>query len=248
MVQRSKKHSVGRFRIKSWVWVLAFLIIGSFLVNIFLTYRPDFLFPQWKDYQVYGIDVSKYQGEVDWYQIRNHEVDFVFIKATEGERLVDRNFKQNWMRSKEAGIIRGAYHFYRPKIDWRSQARNFIEHVEIEKGDMPPVIDIELIHSRSQEYLVSEIKKWLTVVERHYGVKPIVYTYENYYNRFLLEDFRGYNLWIAKYSPSSPKLEDGARWEFWQYSESGALVGIDHMVDLNCFYGTQAQFQKILKK
>jgi lysozyme len=86
------------------------------------------------------------------------------------------------------------------------------------------------------------------VIEKHYGIRPIVYTYENYYNRFLLNEFRHYNLWIAKYNHSSPGLEDNARWEFWHFSETGELKGIDHKVDLNCFYGTEAQFRKILKK
>ncbi len=235
-------------RLKSSVWVVFLLILLLVLIKIFLSYRPSFLFPQWKDYQVFGIDVSKYQENVDWFQLKNHEVHFAFMKATEGERLVDKNFVDNWNSAKSAGIIRGAYHFYRPSVDWKKQAKLFIDHVELEKGDLPPVIDIEQVHSQSQEYLVSEIKKWLEVVEKHYGVKPIVYTYESYYNRFLLEDFRGYNLWIAKYNNASPKLEDGARWEFWQYSESGKLVGIDHNVDLNCFYGSKEQFKKILKK
>lgn len=235
-------------RLKSSAWMAIILFVLAILVKTFLEYRPSFLFPQWKDYKVFGIDISKYQGDIDWYQLKSHEVQFAFMKVSEGEKLIDRNFKDNWYSARQAGIRRGAYHFYRPNVDWKKQAKLYIENVELEKGDLPPVIDIELIHSQSQEYLVLEIKKWLTVIEKHYGVKPIVYTYENYYNRFLLEDFRGYNLWIAKYSHSAPKLEDGARWEFWQYSESGNLVGIEHKVDLNCFYGTKDEFQRLLKK
>lgn len=244
----SKSQSRRKYKLKSSVWIVLFTIIFLVLIRLFWIYRPSFIFPQWKNYSVFGIDVSKYQGEVDWYQLQHHGVDFAFIKASEGGKLIDKNFRSNWKNAKAVGIVRGAYHFYRPHIDWMTQAKLYIEQTPLEKGDMPPVIDIEVIHSRSQEYLVSEIKKWLAVVEKHYGVKPIVYTYENYYNRFLLEDFRGYNLWIAKYNNSSPKLEDGARWEFWQYSEEGSLVGIEHPVDLNCFYGSKEQFQKILIK
>lgn len=241
------KIKVKGHKIKRGIWIIIVTIL-AILAYTFYTYRPSFIFPQWKNFSVFGIDVSKYQGEIDWYQLKNHDIQFVFIKASEGQKLVDRHFEENWSEAKNAGMVRGAYHFYRPNVDWKKQAQNFIDHVELEKGDLPPVIDIELVHSQSQEYLISEIKKWLEVVERHYGVKPIVYTYENYYNRFLQEDFRGYNLWIAKYSNASPKLMDGARWEFWQYSESGKIVGIDHSVDLNCFYGTKEQFQKIRKK
>lgn len=229
------------------VLLLIFAVLFLFFKH-YSTLRPAFLFPRWKDYNVHGIDISKYQGNIDWYQLKNHEVRFAFIKATEGKELQDPNFEKNWRKAYQVGIARGAYHFYRPNVDWKIQARNFISNVELEKGDMPPVLDIELIHRNNQLYLLSEIKKWLEVVERHYGIRPIVYTYENYYNRFLLDEFRHYNLWIAKYSNSSPCLEDGARWEFWQYSESGQLNGIDHKVDMNCFYGTEAQFKKILKK
>lgn len=230
--------------------VIIMVILTALVVffSIFSKLRPAFLFPKWKDYKVYGVDVSRHQGDIDWYQLKSHEVKFAFIKATEGEKLIDKQFEENWSMAKEVGIARGAYHFYRPKLDWKIQARNFINNVELEKGDLPPVLDIELIHSKDQEYLVSEIKKYLEVLEKHYGMKPIVYTYENYYNRFLLDEFRGYNLWIAKYSNSAPALNDAAHWEFWQYSETGELIGISEKVDLNCFYGNKEQFQKILKK
>lgn len=216
--------------------------------KFFSTIRPSFLFPRWKDYKVQGIDVSKYQSDIDWYQMKAHEVRFAFIKATEGEKLIDKNFQKNWNRAKESGVARGAYHFYRPNVNWKIQARNFISQVKLEKGDLPPVLDIELVHHSNQLYLLLEIRKWLEVVEKHYGIRPIVYTYENYYNRFLQNEFRHYNLWIAKYNHASPQLEDGARWEFWQYSESGVLKGIDEKVDLNCFYGTEQEFKKILVK
>lgn len=238
----------GRFRLKKIVIIIILSVVILFVFRFFSTFRPSFLFPKWKDYTVHGVDVSKYQGSVDWYQLKNHEVKFAFIKATEGKELVDKEFEENWNGAKNAGIARGAYHFYRPHLDWKIQARNFIGRVELEKGDLPPVLDIELIHSRDQLNLLSDIRKWLEVVEKHYGIRPIVYTYENYYNRFLLNEFRHYNLWIAKYSHRAPVLEDEARWEFWQYSESGKIKGVNHKIDLNCFFGTEAQFRKILKK
>lgn len=238
----------GKLRINRILWIGITLISIFFIFNFFSTLRPAFLFPKWKDYAVHGVDVSKYQGQIDWYQLYNHEVKFAFIKATEGRELVDKEFQNNWQQAKEVGIIRGAYHFYRPNLDWKIQARNFISQVELEKGDLPPVLDIELVHHRDQLNLLSDIRKWLEVVERHYGVRPIVYTYENYYNRFLLNEFRHYNLWIAKYSHSSPCLEDDARWEFWQFSETGELKGVVNKIDLNCFFGTEAQLRKILKK
>lgn len=243
---------MSRRRGKLRIWRVLGIIFLFFLIILgiryFSTFRPVFLFPKWKEYSVYGIDVSKYQGQIDWYQLKSQDIKFVFIKATEGKELVDREFQLNWQRAKGANIVRGAYHFYSPRVDWKLQAKNFISQVKLEKGDMPPVLDIELIHSKNQLNLLEDIRKWLEVIERHYGIRPIVYTYENYYNRFLLNEFRHYNLWIAKYSNSPPDLEDAARWEFWQYSETGEYRGLDHKVDLNCFYGTEAQFQKILKK
>jgi len=243
MIWRKRKLRLNRL-----VWIGLFLVLSFFVFKFFSTIRPAFLFPKWKEYSVHGVDISKYQGTIDWYQLKNHEVKFAFIKATEGKELVDREFQTNWKRAREAGIARGAYHFYSPHLDWKIQARNFISQVELEKGDLPPVLDIELVHHRDQLNLLSDIRKWLEVVEKHYGVRPILYTYENYYNRFLLNEFRHYNLWIAKYSNIAPELEDAARWEFWQYSETGDIKGVENKIDLNCFYGTEAQFRKILKK
>lgn len=219
-----------------------------FIYKLYVEYRPAMLFPKWKDYKVVGIDVSKYQGDIDWFDLQAQNISFVFMKATEGNKIVDRNFNNNWRFIKKTEIVRGAYHFYRPHISWKTQAELFKSTVHIEKGDLPPVLDVEIIHSAGQEDLIADMKKWLQDIEKHYGMKPIVYTYENFYNNYLLEEFRGYNLWIAKYHNSRPTLNDDGHWEFWQYTEKGSLHGIKHPVDMNVFYGSKKQLKKILKK
>lgn len=237
--KRRKRSSISAFGI------IVFLAI---LLYVYKDIRPDFMFPAWKDYEVYGIDVSRYQLDIDWAQIANHEVSFAFIKATEGRSLVDRKFHTNWRNARYHDVPRGAYHFYRPHINWKEQYELFIKTVDIERGDLPPVLDIEVVNSTKSHYMVADIKKWLQAIEQHYGVRPIVYTYINFYNSYLLNDFRSYNLWIAKYSSSEPILKDNGRWEFWQYTDKGKIVGVEGDVDLNCFYGTKDQFKKLLKK
>lgn len=228
--------------------ILGLILVLYFGYKLFVEYRPAMLFPKWKDYSVVGIDVSKYQGDIDWFDLQAQNISFVFIKATEGNRLVDRSFINNWRFVKKTKIIRGAYHFYRPHISWKVQAELFKKTVDLEEGDLPPVLDVEVIHSAGQEVLIPDMKKWLEDIEHHYGMKPIVYTYENFYNNYLLEEFRGYNLWIAKYHNDKPRLDDEGHWEFWQYTDNGKLNGIDHPVDMNVFYGSKKQLQKILKK
>lgn len=240
--------SKNRRRRRSSISVFGIVIFLTILIYVYKDIRPDFMFPSWKDYEVFGIDVSRYQSDIDWAQIAHHEVSFAFIKATEGKTLVDRKFQSNWNNAKFHNVPRGAYHFYRPHISWKDQYNLFIRNVKLEKGDLPPVLDIEVVNSNKSHYMVKDIKNWLTAIERHYGVRPIVYTYINFYNSYLLNDFRDYNLWIAKYSTSEPLLKDNGRWEFWQYTDKGKIEGIDGDVDLNCFFGTKNQLKKLLKK
>lgn len=229
--------------------ILLFIIaLVLSLILLFYKYGIDspFFFPKWKHYEVYGVDVSRYQHHIDWKTIEKQGIAFAFVKATEGNYLVDVQFKKNWYNLSKTNIRRGAYHFYRPEISWKKQAKMFINTVEIKKGDLPPVLDIEVKGIQAKH--IEDIKKWLNLVEAHYGMRPIVYSYQNYYNKHLKNQFKNYNLWIAKYSNFEPFLMDFAHWEFWQYSETGRLKGVKYPIDLNCFYGNIEQLDKMTKK
>jgi lysozyme len=194
------------------------------------------------DEKAIGFDVSEYQSEIDWEQTyhidESFELSFVFIRATAGKNKTDKRFKENWKASKERELIRGAYHYYRPNENSIAQAENFIKNVKLEKGDLPPVLDIEkLPKSQSIDSLKVGLRRWLKKVEKHYKVKPIIYSGESYYTDFLKEEFSDYPLWIANYNFWRNHLEDD--WLFWQFTEKAQIQGIEGMVDVNIFNGNK---------
>jgi len=198
--------------------------------------------------KVIGIDVSEFQGKVDWEEVEildeKYPVQFVFIRATAGNDRVDRQFNKNWEGAKENKIMRGAYHYYRPNENSIEQADLFIKTVKLQKGDLPPVLDIEkLPKNQSLDSLKVGLKRWLTKVEKHYQVRPIIYSGERYYSDFLKEEFSEYLFWIANYNFYREKIEDD--WLFWQFTEKASLPGIKHRVDVNIYNGDLEQLQFI---
>jgi lysozyme len=203
-------------------------------------------------YQIHGIDVSKYQQNVRWeavkqMKVRDVQLGFAFIKATQGTDRTDDSYALNWKQAKEAQIARGAYHFYNPTQNGKQQAKHFIQSVTLECGDLPPVLDIEVTKGVSAKKLKKELKAWLTEVEGHYKVKPIIYTNAGFYNNILGSDFDQYPLWVAHYQ----QLEQPAvkrNWLFWQHSDKGRVNGIAAAVDFNVFNGDSTAFKALLLK
>ncbi|RVT75904.1 glycoside hydrolase family 25 protein [Flavobacterium sufflavum] len=203
------------------------------------------------DDKAIGIDVSEYQGEIEWDSVEtmddNFKLSFVFIRATVGKDRLDKKFKENWLNAKENKIIRGAYHYYRPNENSLEQAELFIKTVRLQKGDLPPVLDIEkLPENQSIERLKIGLKRWLIAVEEHYKVKPIIYTGERYYDDFLKEEFSDYLFWIANYNFYREKMKED--WLFWQFTEKATVSGIKGNVDVNIFNGDLQQLQFITKE
>lgn len=200
------------------------------------------------DAKAIGIDVSEYQGEIDWDEVEtldNHyQVTFVFVRATVGNDRLDKRFEENWLQVKKKKLIRGAYHYYRPNENSLEQAELFIKTVTLQKGDLPPVLDIEqLPKNQSLERLKVGLKRWLNKVEDHYKVKPIIYTGERYYDDFLKEEFSNYLFWIANYNFYREKIDSD--WLFWQFTEKAAVNGIVRTVDVNIYNGDLQQLQFI---
>ena len=186
-----------------------------------------------------GFDVSEYQGDINWAEADSIDVyplQYVFIRATAGNDKVDLKFNQNWNAAKKHNLLRGAYHYYRPNENSIEQAQNFINTVTLQKGDFPPVLDIEqLPETQSIDSLKVGLKRWLTKVENHYKVKPIIYSGEKYYDDFLKDEFGEYHFWIANYNFFVDAI--GEDWWMWQFSEKGSVKGINGDVDLNVFNG-----------
>lgn len=203
-----------------------------------------------KRYDIHGIDVSHYQGDIDWDKVKHpdslKQIDFVFIRATVGLNK-DKKFKRNWKGTGDKHIKRGAYHYYWSDVNSAKQATVFINQVSLKKGDLPPVLDIEDTSTvQNRESLRKGLKNWIKIVESHYGVKPIIYSGEAFYRDVLKPDeyFKDYpRVWIANYNRvASPKEE----WDFWQYSDRFPVSGIESLVDGNVFKGTQGDFNKLL--
>jgi lysozyme len=201
-------------------------------------------------YAIHGIDVSKYQDIIDWESVKSMNVEgiqigFTFIKATEGNVNEDRHFKRNWKKAKEAGITRGAYHFFLATKSGKTQAENFISTVELQPGDLPPVLDVEQSYGVPNKKLRQRVKEWLTTVENYYGVTPILYTNVDFYEQILKDEFDDYPLWVAHYlQKEKPRIY--RPWHFWQYSEQGHVNGILFRVDFNAFNGDSTEFKSIL--
>ncbi len=202
---------------------------------------------QW---EVFGVDVSAYQGTVDWQRLAEQGVEFAFIKATEGSALRDRQFVANWQGAADAGVRAGAYHFLSYDSPGETQAENFICQVPLTPGMLPPVVDMEfygpyLETPPDREQVRAVLDPLLDALEAHYGVKPILYvTYRSYYRYLAGEDYGAYPIWCS--SPIVFPLVPG--WQFWQYSHSARLQGYqgrEACIDLNIFRGSRAQFQRL---
>lgn len=190
--------------------------------------------------KVFGFDVSQYQGTINWSEINKIEdtfqLHFVFVRATAGKDKVDNTFKENWKQAKKHQFIRGAYHYYRPNENSIVQAENFINTVTLEPGDFPPVLDIEqLPKKQSLDSLKVGLKRWLDKVEKHYKVKPIIYSGESYYKDFLKKEFSEYPFWIANYN--FWRNQPDSHWLLWQFTEKAQISGINGTVDVNVFNG-----------
>lgn len=201
--------------------------------------------------KVFGIDVSHYQGKINWDKVSNSNdhlpIGFVFVRATAGKDKTDRTFKTNFGQAKANGFITGAYHYYRPDENSLEQARNFIKTVKLAKGDLPPVLDIEQIpDEQSIDNLKTGLKRWLNTVQKHYGVKPIIYSGDSFYTDFLKKEFKGYKLWIANYS----FFEDEIRkeWLFWQFTDKASVKGIIGYTDVNIFNGSLSNLEELCIK
>ena len=198
-----------------------------------------------EDFQVHGLDVSHYQSHINWQQVANQNIHFAFVKASEGASFNDTLFCDNWEGIKEAGMRRGAYHFFRPRVAVDQQIQNFSNRVDLEMGDLPPVLDVEVLDGVSKVDLITGIRSWLYTIEIKYGIRPIIYTNVKFYNKYLAGHFDEYPKWIARYNSREPILACGKGWDFWQYGDNGKVQGVKGNVDFNVFSGSLADLDQL---
>lgn len=201
-------------------------------------------------YEIHGIDISHYQGKIDWEQLKNAmikgcPVRFVIIKSTEGSSRLDENFRENFNQARDFGFIRGVYHFWSNKSTAREQAYYFLDQVHLTDGDLPPVLDIEHKPAdKSVEDFQRDVLTWLHIVEDKYHVKPIIYTYYKFKEQYLSAPvFEDYPYWIAHYYVD--KVQYKGKWKFWQHTDVGKLPGIKGYVDFNIYNGSYYELKQI---
>ncbi|MBD2769304.1 glycoside hydrolase family 25 protein [Hymenobacter sp. BT664] len=195
-------------------------------------------------YSVHGIDVSAYQGRIDWPEVARNRVRFAFIKASEGATLRDARFARNWREARAAGVLCGAYHYFQPNRDGRVQANLFARTVPLAPGDLPPVLDVEAANFHDVAVLRREVARWLRLIEAHYGVRPILYSNHSFYQRHLAGHFDRYPLWLAHYEVARPTMPAN-KWIIWQHSDEAYVPGIRGVVDFNVFQGNFEDLQAL---
>lgn len=185
--------------------------------------------------RVAGIDVSHYQGRINWQEVaRSGDVAYVYLKATEGANLVDNTYRTNLAGCRREGLKVGAYHFYIPSVSPQQQFQNFKNCVNAGEMDLIPIVDIERRGRESLASFQSNLKTFINLVERHYGVRPILYCSRDFYNKYLSGPFTSYKYMVARYAPDVPQLCDNVAFVMWQYSATSRVQGIRGNVDRSC--------------
>jgi lysozyme len=205
-----------------------------------------------KRYPVHGVDVSRWQGNIDWKNLKAHGANFAFIKATDGGDRLDPMFRKNWQGAKAAGVRHGAYHFFFWCRSGESQARWFIRNVPREAGALPPVIDVEWTRSRacpkrpSPANVRKKMGAFMDALEAHYGQRPIIYTAPDFYEDNLQGAFPNHPFWLRAVAEHPSKVYGNRKWVFWQYSGTGLSKGVAGKIDLNVFNGDPQAWQNWL--
>lgn len=237
---------------KMFVYPLLF-ITASILLGVLLWYQ-GIIIPNAsnaEDYPVKGIDVSSYQGDIEWGEIEEQDMKFAFIKATEGSSFVDEYFQTNWDRAEETDIRIGAYHFFSYDSKGVTQAQNFIETVPVNDEALPPVIDVEFYgdvekNLPDREQVEKELQSMVTMLEEYYGKRVILYTTQKAYDLYIKNSFEECDIWIRDVF-FEPALPDERAWTFWQYTDRERLAGYsgeEKFIDVNVFNGTEQEFEE----
>lgn len=193
---------------------------------------------------VHGVDISRWQGDIDWVRLRSQGANFAYIKATDGGDHLDPMFKTNWRKAKEAGVRRGAYHFFYWCRTAGEQADWFIRNVPRDANALPPVIDVEwngessCSQRISRERVLDKIQVFADKLERYYGKRPIIYTAPDFYRDNLQGELLEYPFWLRSVAAHPSDLYPGRKWLFWQYSGSGLTDAVKGKIDLNVFHGS----------
>jgi len=180
-----------------------------------------------------GLDVAHYQGDVNWEAVAADGIQFCFIKATEGTTDIDPRFQQNWVAADAAGVLRGAYHFFRPELDPEQQAKHFLSVVKLDSRALPPALDIEVTDGVAPTALQSAIHTWVGTIGAATNCNPVIYADPYFWRQDVGADFSDCPLWLACYAAEPEVPPNWKSWTFWQYTDLGSVSGIEGSVDLD---------------
>lgn len=229
------------------------LVAAAIFVTAMLFYNGIILFnnPSIKDYPVRGVDVSHYQGYINWSELSNQGISFAYIKATEGRAYIDERFEYNYSEAQKTSLRVGAYHFFSFESTGKSQSENYINTVTPCKNMLPPVIDLELYGDfiytpPSKDVVLTELYDMTAELENFYGITPVIYATEETYSLYLEGEFDNCDIWIRSVY-RKPRISDGRDWTFWQYTNREKLEGYsgeERFIDMNVFNGSAAEFEE----
>ena len=203
-----------------------------------------------KEYPIRGVDVSSYQGNIDWDVLAGNGIKFAFIKATEGSTHIDSYFMQNYEDAVKNDLRIGAYHFFSFDSPGSTQAQNYISVVPKDYDMLPPVADVEFYGDKTKyppdkNDVTKELSEFLLIIEEYYEKKPIIYATEKTYMLYISGDFNDYSIWIRNVI-SRPSLADNRSWTFWQYTNRVVLdgyEGVEKYIDMNVYNGSINDFE-----
>jgi lysozyme len=214
--------------------VIAFSVGGVFAFNFGKkkTSAPQRVVPK----DSVGIDVARYQGDIDWQTVSKEKILFVYIKATEGKTYTDPKFHQNIKGAQKAGLKVGAYHFFRMTSGAREQFNHFYSQVSKYKLDLIPMIDVEVPSKevKTIKQVQDSLDVFIKLVTQKYGKKPMIYGTQSSYNTYCAPKpkYNDLHLYIGRYGKNAPEIKGEGSYTIWQYSEHGKINGIPKAVDL----------------
>lgn len=241
-------------RLKWWL-AGAFLILALGLGYVYSVYHGYIMINglSASRFPIKGVDVSHYQGEIDWNILSREHIQFAYIKATEGSSHIDSRFAENWEKVQQTDLRAGAYHFFSFDSEGRTQALNFIETVKPIPGMLPPVVDVEFYGNKKDnppdpEQVQEQLQVFLDATEAAYGLKPVIYSTQEAWELYIKDRFASYPLWIRDVI-KTPALGKEYPWTFWQYTNRGRLKGYsgeEEYIDINVFGGDEKEWEELI--
>ena len=243
---------------KKNILAIIFVLVGILIIIGILIY-DGYIIPtklEAEKYEIRGVDVSEYQGEIDWKTLSSQDIDFAFIKATEGSSYKDPYFTKNYEQLNETNLLVGAYHFFSFDSSGEEQAKNYIETVGTVEEDkiILPIVDFEFYGDKeknlpNKEDAQKELQELLNKMEKEYKIKPLIYATKKAYDIYIKDNFTDYDIWIRNIL-TEPSLEENRKWTFWQYTGRARLKGYngkERFIDLNVFNGSKEDFENYIE-